>query len=162
MQIFVKTLNGPVHSVVCQEDDTILTVKQSLESKYEDGMPPSQQRLLYAGKQLDDTRTLKDYNIFHNSTIHIVLRLRGGMQIFVKTLNGPVHSVVCQEDDTIMTVKQALESKYEDGMPPSQQRLLYAGKQLDDTRTLKDYNIFHNSTIHIVLRLRGGNYCELL
>lgn len=81
------------------------------------------------------------------------------MQIFVKTLNGPVHSVVCEEEDTIMSVKQALESKYEEGMPPSQQRLLYAGKQLDDERTLKDYNIMHNMTIHIVLRLRGGKRC---
>lgn len=78
MQIFVKTLSGPVHSVVCYEDDTILSVKQQLESKYEEGMPPNQQRLLYAGKQLDDERTLKDYSIIHNSTLHIVLRLRGG------------------------------------------------------------------------------------
>lgn len=60
MQIFVKTLNGPVHSVVCEEEDTILSIKQQLESKYEEGMPPAQQRLVYAGKNLDDTRTIKD------------------------------------------------------------------------------------------------------
>lgn len=78
------------------------------------------------------------------------------MQIFVKTLTGPVHSVVCQPDDTIQSVKEQLEKKYEEGMPPNQQRLIYGGKNLDDTRTLADYNIIHNTTVHIVLRLRGG------
>lgn len=80
------------------------------------------------------------------------------MQIFVKTLTGPVHSVVCTADDTIMSVKEQLEKKYEEGMPPNQQRLVYAGKNLDDDRTLADYNIVHNTTLHIVLRLRGGHY----
>ena len=80
MQIFVKTLTGPVHSVVCYPDDTILSVKEQLEKKYEDGMPPNQQRLVYGGKNLDDERSLKDYNIIHNTTLHIVLRLRGGRE----------------------------------------------------------------------------------
>ena len=78
------------------------------------------------------------------------------MQIFVKTLTGPVHAIVCHEDDTVQSVKEKLEKKYEEGMPPNQQRLIYAGKNLDDSRTLSDYNIVHNTTLHIVLRLRGG------
>jgi ubiquitin C len=119
-------------------------------------MPPDQQRLIFAGKQLEDNRTLQEYCVIHNSTLHIVLRLRGGMQIFVKTLSGPVHSVVCQPDDTILSVKQQLETKYEEGMPPDQQRLIFAGKQLEDNRTLQEYSVVHNSTLHIVLRLRGG------
>jgi ubiquitin len=152
MQLFVKTLTGKTVSIEVEEGESIEDVKAKIAEK--EGIPPEQQRLIFGGQQLQDSKTLDDYDVGDDATLHLVLRLRGGMQLFVKTLTGKTVSIEVEEGESIEDVKAKIAEK--EGIPPEQQRLIFGGQQLQDSKTLDDYDVGDDATLHLVLRLRGG------
>ncbi|PWA55889.1 Polyubiqutin 2 [Artemisia annua] len=151
-KIYVMTLAKKTISLEVKPSDTIGYLKAKIKDM--EGIPTDQQALIFNEMVLEDSGTLFDFHIKKKNILTLVLNSRGLMQIYVKTHTNGTFCLKVEPSDTIGNVKAKIQDK--EGILTAQQRLSYAGKQLEDNYTLAEYHIDNKSTLYLFYKLLCG------
>lgn len=148
MSIFVKKLTGESIKLEVENTDTIGRVKVKIQDNFDH--PTYHMHLDFDGKQLEDTRKVEEYNIQNGSTLHLNIIIPK-MHIVVKSLIGKVITLEVESSNTIDMIKAEIQKI--ESIPTKQQKLVFAGRLLENGRNLADYNIHNGDTLYLVLKL---------
>ena len=154
--------DGKVISLGAPANEKVVQLKQRIE--HQEGIPVSRQEVFFAGRELENSSKLWDYGISNKATLDLVCTAESEnvpqeMFIFVKTLTGKTVVLPIGPKDTILDLKQKIESK--EGIASAHQCLVSAGKPLDNSHGVSECNIQNQSVLHLVLRVPSQPLLQL-
>eukprot|EP00826_Nyctotherus_ovalis_P013030 TRINITY_DN13486_c0_g1_i2.p1 TRINITY_DN13486_c0_g1~~TRINITY_DN13486_c0_g1_i2.p1 ORF type:complete len:156 (+),score=53.58 TRINITY_DN13486_c0_g1_i2:105-572(+) len=154
MKIEIKVITGRTFFLELEEATTLAELKCAIYDTL--GLVPSQQALFFSAQAVSEASTLHDHGIADGSKLHLIPILKGGGEVYIKTLAGKSMKVEVElESCTLNKLKEEIHKKT--GVPVAGQKLVYNAKELAADKTLVEYKISNGATIHLIPILIGGS-----